>query len=133
MKKPVSPARLNRRHQLEVLVGVAAYTLVLVLSIELLKQGITGLGRVLLALSPMLPAAFIVWSVFRNITRLDELQRRIQTESLALAAAGTAFLGLTYTFLEGSAGFPRLGAWWAWASVGLIWAIARLVLRRRYL
>lgn len=132
-QKPQTPAQLERRHQIEITIEVVVYAVLLIGSIHLLKQGVPGWLRVPLAVSPMLPAVFIIWSVFRNITRKDELQRRIETESLALAAAGTAFFGLTYTFLEGSAGFPQLGAWWAWVSVGVIWVVARFVLRRHYL
>lgn len=132
-KKPLTPARLNRRHQLQVTVGSLAYIVVLLVSIHFLKQpGMSLVASALLGVTPMVPAAYVIWSVFQHITQMDELQRRIQTEALALSAAGTALLGLTYTFLEGDAGFPHLGAWWAWVSVGMIWAVARIVLRRRY-
>lgn len=128
----MTPDQLRRRHQLEVLIGGLAYTAVLIGSIMLLKRGVTGPLRIALAISPMVPAAFVIWSVFRQVTRMDELQRRIHTEAFAIAAAGTAFLGLTYTFLEGSAGFPTVGSWWAWVSVALIYAVARAWLSRRY-
>ncbi|MGH8369452.1 MAG: hypothetical protein ACRESC_00590 [Gammaproteobacteria bacterium] len=132
-KTPLTPAQLDRRHQFQVTAGALAYLVVLLVSIHFLKQpGMSLVASALLGVSPMVPAVFVIWSVFQHITRMDELQRRIQTEALALSAAGTALLGLTYTFLEGDAGFPHLGAWWAWVSVGLIWAVARTVLRRRY-
>lgn len=132
-KKPLTPAQLCRRHQLETLIAGVVYAIMLVGSIQLIKHGATGWLRIVLALSPMLPAAFIIWSVYQNIIRMDELQRRIETEAFALAAAGTAFLGLTYTFLEGDVGFPEIGSWWVWVSVSMIYAIARIFLRRRYL
>lgn len=128
----MTPDQLRRRHQLEVLIGGLAYTAVLIGSIMLLKRGVTGPLRIALAISPMVPAAFVIWSVFRQVTRMDELQRRIHTEAFAIAAAGSAFLGLTYTFLEGSVGFPAVGSWWAWVSVALIYALARAWLGRRY-
>lgn len=131
-KHALPQSRLFWRHQVELIVGVAVYVVLLFVSIHQLKQGAAGTVRVLWAVSPMLPAAFVVASTMRRIRYMDELQRRIQTESLALAAAGTALLGLTYGFLEGSAGFPHVGAWWAWISVGAIWAVARIVLQRRY-
>jgi hypothetical protein len=131
-KKPLTPAELDRRHHLQVLIGGLAYAAVLIGSIALLKRGASGWVRIALAISPMVPAAFVIWSVFRQVTRMDELQRRIHTEAFAIAAAGTAFLGLTYTFLEGSVGFPPVGSWWAWVSVAMIYALARAWLSRRY-
>jgi hypothetical protein len=132
-KAPLTPAQLDRRHRIQVGIGSLAYTVILLVSIHFLKRpGLGPIARGLLGLSPMLPAAFVIWSAFQHITQMDELRRRIETEALALAAAGTALFGLTYTFLEGDANFPPIGAWWAWVSVGAIWAIARLILRRRY-
>jgi hypothetical protein len=131
-KKPLTQSQMFWRHKTELVAGVAAYVVLLFVSIHELKQGVTGVVRVLWAVSPMLPATFVVVSAIRRIRTMDELQRRIHTEALALAAAGTALLGLTYGFLEGSAGFPHVGAWWAWVSVGAIWGVARIILQRRY-
>ena len=131
--KSLTPAQRCRRYRIETLTAGAAYAVVLVASIELLKQGLSGPTRILLALSPMVPAAFMIRAVFRQVTQMDELQRRIQTEAFAIAGAGTAFLGLTYSFLEGDAGFPAIGSWWAWVSLAMIFAVARMVLARRYL
>lgn len=131
-KKSLSQSRLFWRYQIELFVSLAVYIVLLLVSIHELKRGVSGAGRVLWAISPMLPAAFMVGFIIRYVRRMDELQRRIQTESLAIAAGVTALLGLTYGFLEGSAGFPHIEAWWAWASVGFTWGIAGIVLRRRY-
>lgn len=131
-KHPSSESRRFWRHQIELTTGITAYIVLLFVSIHALKQGAAGAARVLWAVSPILPAGFVVVSTIRRIRYMDELQRRIQTEALALAAAGTALLGLTYGFLEGSAGFPHIGAWWAWISVGVIWALSLMILRRRY-
>lgn len=131
-KYPLSPAQVERRHKMELTASLVLYAVVLVGSIELLKLDPPPALRIALALAPVVPIVLVMWSSFRHITRVDELQRRILTESLAIAAGGTAFIGLTYFFLEGDAGFPRLPAWWAWVSVGAIWAIASFILRRRY-
>lgn len=133
MKTPMTPDQLTRRHRTQVTLGSLGYIVVLLLSIHVLKRpGISTVWRALLGLSPMIPAIFVIWSAFQHITRMDELQRRIQTEALAIAAAVTAVLGLTYFFLEGDADFPHIGAWWPWASVGVTWGISLIFLRRRY-
>ncbi|HET7569990.1 MAG TPA: hypothetical protein VFK96_05320 [Gammaproteobacteria bacterium] len=131
-KSRLSPAQVERRHKIELSVSLVLYAIVLVGSIEFLKQEPPAAARIALALAPVVPIVLVIWSSFRHITSVDELQRRIHTESLAIAAGGTAFFGLTYSFLEGDAGFPHLPAWWAWVSIGFIWAVASLVLRRHY-
>lgn len=131
-KLRLSPAQVERRHKIELGASLGLYAIVLVGSIEVLKQNPSHPLRIVLALAPVIPIVLVMWSSFRHITGIDELQRRIHTESLAIAAGGTAFFGLTYYFLEGDAGFPRLPAWWAWVSVGAIWMVASFILRRRY-
>jgi hypothetical protein len=130
--RPLSPAQVERRHKIELTASLVLYGIVLMGSIALLRLDWPPAARIAIALAPVVPIVLVMWSSFRHITRVDELQRRIHTESLAIAAGGTAFFGLTYFFLEGDAGFPRLPAWWAWVSVGVIWAIASFILRRRY-
>ena len=75
-KRALSQSRLFWRHQVELIVGVAGYVVLLFLSIHQLKQGASGAARVLWAVSPMLPAAFVVASTIRRIRYMDELQRR---------------------------------------------------------
>ena len=43
-------------------------------------------------------------------------------ESIAIGAAVTAALSLTYGFLE-SAGFPKLSMFWVWPVMGLVWGL----------
>lgn len=131
-KTALSPAQVERRHKIELWASLALYAAVLVGSNALLAIEPEPPWRIVLALTPVVPIGLVLWASFRRITGLDELQRRILTESLAIAAGGTAFFGLTYTFLEGDAGFARLPSWWAWVSVGAIWLVASLLLRRRY-
>jgi hypothetical protein len=73
-----------------------------------------------------------VWAIARHFRRMDEFVRMRSLESLAVAAAITAGLSLTYGFLE-SAGFPKLSMFWVWGVMGLVWgahACLRCVLTR---
>lgn len=131
--RPLPPAQVERRYKIEFWASMVLYAIVLFGSRELLKLRLElpSAARIAIALTPVVPIMLVLWSFFRHITSVDELQRRIHTESLAIAAGGTAFFGLTYTFL-GNSGFPPLPAWWAWVSVFFIWGIASRILRRRY-
>ena len=124
--------RVARRYIVELLVSMAAYVAVLLVSLEVLQRGdLSPPARDLLAVAPVVPAAGIFASLIRFIQSIDELQRRMHVEAFAIAAGVTAALGLTYGFLEG-VGFPHVSAWWAFLCVDVSWGTSLLFLRRRY-
>jgi hypothetical protein len=53
---------------------------------------------------------------------MDEFMRLRSLEGIAIAAAVTAGLSLSYGFLE-SAGFPRVSMFWVWGVMGVTWAL----------
>lgn len=113
-------------------VGLAAYAVALVLSQNLLAGGVADPAfRLLVSLAPMLPAAFICAVVVRAIRRMDEMQRRLQLEALALAFAGTALLTFGYGFLEG-AGLPRLSMFVVWPVMAALWFAGVMAGRVRF-
>ena len=120
------------RGLLLLLVGLAAYAATLLASQRLLSGGIeTGPARILIALSPMLPAAFICGVVVRSIRHLDEMQRKLQFEALALSFAGTALITFGYGFLEG-VGFPKVSMFAVWPLMGTVWFIGVMIGRLRF-
>lgn len=114
------------------LIGLGAYAATLVGSQKLLDGGVeTPPLRLLLAVSPMLPAIFICAIVVRNIRHLDEMQRKLQFEALAVAFAGTALITFGYGFLEG-AGFPKISMFAVWPVMAGLWFIGVMVGRLRF-
>ncbi len=112
--------------------GLIAYAGVLVAAQLRLAQGIDdGAIEVLLSVLPMLPALFICWVVETGIRDMDELQRKVQFEALALAFAGTALITFIYGFLEG-AGFPKLSMFVVWPLMAGLWVIGVMMGRLRY-
>lgn len=112
--------------------GLIVYAGVLVAAQLRLAQGIDdGAIEVLLSVLPMLPALFICWVVVIGIRDMDELQRKVQFEALALAFAGTALITFTYGFLEG-AGFPKLSMFVVWPLMAGLWVIGVMMGRLRY-
>lgn len=120
------------RYFLSLVIGLAAYAAVLVVTQRMLAHGtVTGPAGTLLALAPMLPAAFICVAVIRAIRNLDEMQRKLQFEALALSFAGTALLTFAYGFLEGT-GFPKLSMFTVWPLMAGLWVIGVIIGRVRF-
>jgi hypothetical protein len=112
----------NRKYRLELFASMAAYMLVLFGSISFAKGMDEGLARTLLLLTPIVPLMLAVWAIARHFGRMDEFIRLRSLESIAIGAAVTAALSLTYGFLE-SAGFPKLSMFWVWPVMGLVWGL----------
>ncbi len=112
----------NSRYRLELFSALLAYVLVLCGSI-LLSEGMEpGASRTLLLVTPIVPLMLAVWAIARHFRRMDEFIRLRALESVAIAAAVTAGLSLTYGFLE-SAGFPKLSMFWVWSVMGATWGL----------
>jgi len=87
--------------------------------------------KIFILLLPMIPAAAVCWSVIRQIRRVDEMQRTIQLEALAIAFAATALTTFSYGFLE-SAGFPKLSMFAVWPLMAGFWIVGGVIAQRRY-
>lgn len=129
---PLSPKIAARRYQTQMAVSLVMYMVVLSACLQFLKGVSAGPWRIVLALLPLLPLLWAFRAVIQYLARADELQRRVQLEALSIAAGATAFLCLTYGFLEDLAGFPHLSMWWGFVVVDLVWGAAAFFLWRRY-
>lgn len=89
---------VQRRYMREFLPAMAAYVVVLLLSVWALQHVQATALRVLLALAPAVPVAIAGRAVLRFVRDSDELQQRILLEAGALAALvltmGSFSLGL---------------------------------------
>lgn len=127
-----SEPTIGKRYLLEMLAAMAAYMIVLVASIEVLKtHDFSAAFRALIAVTPAVPLAGVLWAILRFVLSVDELQRQIHLEAFAISAGLTCALSMTYTFLEG-AGFPHSQAYWAFDSLLAGWALALPFVKRRY-
>ncbi|MXN19731.1 hypothetical protein GR170_18005 [Pseudooceanicola sp. GBMRC 2024] len=122
-----------RRSMIEIALAMTAYVVVLVLSLLLLARGGIGHpgGRIAVSLLPVLPALGIFWVTLRDLARLDEMQRRIALEALALAYGATALLTFSYGLLE-NVGFPRLSMFAVWPVMGALWVLGKIIAQWRY-
>lgn len=112
---------------------MSLYVVLLLGSTYIIKHGAPSASmKVVLALIPTLPVIWVMWSLYVFLDHADELQRRVHLTSLSMAAGVTAFLTLTYGFLEDFAGFPHIPAWWTFVVIDLVWGATSCVLWCRY-
>jgi hypothetical protein len=133
MKPYINPTTQARRRYLTGLsIALVAYLVVLFGTLNLVERlEPSGPLRYLLLLAPLVPVAFLIPLVIRYLRDTDEFERRVVTESLAIAAGITAILSVTYGFLE-NAGLPHLSAWWTWCVLMGSWGVARVFVARQY-
>jgi O-antigen/teichoic acid export membrane protein len=131
MNTPNPTAVAGRRYATEFSISMVAYAVVLIISITTIEHGLSPALKLVFALLPLIPIAFVFAAIVRYMSSIDELQRRIQIESLSLAAGITALLAITYGFLE-TVGLPHLSAWYTYAAVMVAWLIAQPFVARRY-
>ncbi|GAB2518673.1 hypothetical protein [Lysobacter humi (ex Lee et al. 2017)] len=126
---------VSRRYLRESLPAMLAYVGVLMLSVWLLKR-VDAVGlRAVVALLPALPIAIALRATARYIRDLDELQRRIELEALALGSVATGFGYMTGGFLQGAKVIEISAAgamFWMFPLLCIGYGIARCVVARRY-
>ncbi|HEY7983844.1 MAG TPA: hypothetical protein VID73_06730 [Ktedonobacterales bacterium] len=123
--------KAGRAYLLEFGGAMVLYSIVVVVSVVLLKAQPHAAWRIPVALGPVVPAALGVAAFVRFLGRMDDLQRRIQLEALGLAFAATGILTFAYGFLEG-VGFPRLNAIFIFPGMVLLWGLGLAVASWRY-
>ena len=79
----------------------------------------------LVVLLPLAGWTFLVISLGTAIAHLDELQRRIQTEGIAIAFAGTAVLVAALALLQ-FAGLPEINAGLVLLIMAAMWLVGKL-------
>lgn len=128
----LDPAVLrNRAYHREFWPGMVGY--VVVLSAVLLWGDLDGTSplRSLWALLPVLPALWVVRAVARHVRRVDDYQRLLLLQGLAVGFGIAMVTSLTIGFL-GVAGWSLPAAGWITYGAGMLgWAISGGLAARR--
>ncbi len=95
------------------------------------RPALTGLERTLAALLSIPGIVLLFCAIARHVARIDELQRQILLEGMAVAGGVTAMLALTATFL-GNAGIANPPSWTWFVSFMAILPIGAAVASSRY-
>jgi O-antigen/teichoic acid export membrane protein len=113
------------------LVSLVLYAAALVVSLHWLRSGPPEIWKYSIALLPVLPALGIPLAVIRYYQALDELEMRMQLESLAFGFTAAAIATFTYGFLQ-NAGLPDVSWIWIAPLMGVCWLVGQVAVRWRY-
>jgi hypothetical protein len=122
----------SRQYLIELFSALALYAALLV-GAAALEHAVqpTGAAKVAINLVPMIGAVVAAWVIMRGLSRMDEMQRRIQFDAIAMSFLGTALITFGWGFAEG-AGLPHLRAFSVWPIMGTLWALGTAVAQLRY-
>lgn len=124
--------RLAGRYLKELFAAMAAYAILLVVSLSLLGRfELPQFGRVLLALLPAIPVVFVVLAIGRLLQGSDEMQQRVHLQAAALAAALTGIVTFSYGFLE-LVGFPNMPTFLVFPLLVVFWGLGQFIFRQGY-
>ena len=112
---------------------LTTYVIVLLASVLILRSfpDPGAVWRIPVALLPVVPAIVLIMVFVRQLRGMDELQRSIQLEALAIGFGGTAVLTFGYGFLQG-VGFPLLNWTFVFPLMIGLWGIGVAIAGRRY-
>ncbi len=120
----------TRAYLREFVPGMVAYVVLLTAAVSWGHLDGQSPARFAWALLPVLPALWVVRAVVRHVGRLDDYQRLLLLQSLAVGFALAMVAALTVGFL-GLAGLS-LPAGWVVYVVGMLgWLVAGAVAQRR--
>lgn len=121
----------DKKYLRDFLGSMAAYTVMVPLSIWLLRGREHTVWGYVIAFLPIIPSGFALWAFLRYFRGLDELQRRIQLEAVAFSFLGTCLITLTWAFQQ-NAGLPRFDVSWVAPLLIFLWGIGVGIAKRRY-
>lgn len=87
--------------------------------------------RYYVAAAPIVPAALVIWLFVRALSRLDEVQKRMQVQALGFTVAATALLMFGYGFLQGI-GWPGINGTFVLPLMALLWGVGMIVIGLRH-
>ena len=126
---------VGRQYTREMSFAALVYVAVLLVSVFVVRRlDPPQWVAIVLALASAAPALLMMRAYLRRLQGLDEFQRRVELESLAVAAAVVAFGSFTYGFLHSFARLPIIddALMWVFPALGFCWGVARIFVRRRY-
>ncbi len=133
--RDVATPALTRRYYREFGPPMAAYVVVMLAWKPLLGSIEQPWLRVLVALLPALLVFLAIRAIARYVRDSDEMQRRIELESVGLAAGAVSTLYMSAGFLQG-AKLIAIGATpamlWMFPLLCMAYGIARIFIARRY-
>lgn len=108
--------------QIQFGLAILAYLMFLVGAVVVVQAGHDEAYAYEIAALPLVPAAIVIWLTVRSLSRLDEVQKRMQMQALGFSTAATALITFGYGFLEG-AGMPHLNWTLVLPLMTMLWGL----------
>jgi len=102
--------------------ALLAYLMVLVGVVTVVSANPVVSWRFIVAALPVIPAGLVIWLIVRALSRLDELQKRMQMQALGFSLAATGLFTFGYGFMEGAA-LPHLSPVFVLPLMTLFWGL----------
>ena len=115
------PSYIIRR----LIISAVLYFSVLFIALAMLRNEPARNVMILLAVAPSIPGLIFVFTIGTAIASLDELQRRIQVEAIAIGFAITAIITFSYGLL-GMADVPQPNLVYVTLIMVVSWGIGKL-------
>ena len=123
----------QRRYLREFFPAMAAYVLLLFVSLALFEHVHAVPLRVVIVLLPVLPIVFVVRAMVRLVLGSDELERRLQLEAISIASMSVGLLSFAAAFLHGAGLLPiDNGLMWVLPALFAAYGMANWWVRRRF-
>ena len=122
---------ITYKTQIQFGLALLAYLMVLVGSVIAVSANPNVDWKYFVAALPVVPAGIVVWLTVRALSRLDEVQKRMQMQAIGFALAATALITFAYGFLEG-AGMPHLNWTWVLPLITALWGLGLGALALKY-
>jgi hypothetical protein len=97
----------------------------------LLFTPMSSIMRVLIGISPVVPVAFVLRSIFQLLQHSDELQQRIQLFAIGFSAAATGLLTFAYGLLE-NLGYPPIPLALILPLMVVLWVVGMVYFKWRF-
>ena len=89
-----------KRYYIRSILPMVLYTAAIIVSHALAEQADSPWLKAALALSPLLPIAWIFYYYFRYLAECDELERKIEMDAIAVSAMSGVLCGMALLFLS---------------------------------
>ena len=125
---------VERRYMREMTLPLTAYMMIVVIVMPLIQHDHGVALRVVLALLPVVPIAFIVRAIVRYVMGSDELEQRTHLQALAVSAGVVGMVSITAGFLA-TAGVLKLDGrvlLWVFPALMVVYGLTRAWVVRRY-
>jgi hypothetical protein len=121
----------THRSQIQFGLAILAYLMVLVGCVIAVGANPDVDWKYWVAALPLVPAGIVIWLTVRAMSRLDEVQKRMQMQAIGFALAATALITFGYGFLEG-AGMPHLNWTFVLPLITALWGLGLGALALKY-